>query len=477
MLMGGAQIGLRVISMVSTVLLMHVLNPDDFGIVGTAMIVLYTTNLFAGLGLTFAVIQSRADRGQVAYQAFVVTSLAGTVLFLVILANIHPLAVILGKASVAPILAWLAPLVFIGGLSMVPEALMQKDMLFARLSLIVVVVEITYVVLALGFAYAGFGLWSLVYAALAKSVLTLVLDWIFCPGWDWITRKPWNRTLMRDLFSFGIRSTGGGVTTYIYSFIDGFTVTRWLGTTQLGYYQKSFDFTTRTMDGLNNVISAVLLPSYAQIQTETERLSRAYLKSLRLISFLIVPAAMGMMVVAREMVGVILKPEWTPMVAPFQVLCFASMVKPLSAITSALFTSRGKPGYNFRAGLVVIAVLVPMIVLLLQYGIVGVAFAVLTAQCAGFAFNMYQVREVLPGAASGMLVAIAPAFFSAALMIGVVILSKQPLLSLAGGVHNSATLIGMVVLGGSVYALSLFLMQRSLVVEVLGLALGRFRST
>jgi lipopolysaccharide exporter len=473
--MGGAQIGLRVISMVSTVLLMHVLNPDDFGIVGTAMIVLYTTNLFAGLGLTFAVIQSREDRAQVAYQAFVVTSLAGTLLLVLLLLNVHALAVLLGKASVAPILAWLAPLVFFGGLSMVPEALMQKQMLFARMSAIVVIVEITYVAIALVFAYSGFGLWALVYAALTKSVLTLVLDWWLCPGWEWITRKPWNPKLMKELFGFGIRSTGGGITTFVYSLIDGFTVTRWLGTTQMGYYQKSFDFTSRTMDGLNNVISAVLLPSYAQIQTETDRLSRAYLKSLRLISFLIVPASMGMMIVAPEMVGVVLKPEWAPMVAPFQVLCFASMVKPLSATTSVLFTSTGRPVYNFRAGLVVIAVLVPMIVLLLQYGIVGVAYAVLAAQCAGFLFNMYQMRRILPEAAARMPLAIAPALFAAGLMIAGVFLAKQPLQSMAGGAHNGVTLAVMLVLGGLVYSVTVFLVQRELVVEILGLALGRFK--
>lgn len=476
MVMGGVNIALRVITMVSSVLLMRVLDVDDFGIVGAAMIVLYTTNLFAGLGLTFALIQSQAPRGQVAFQSFVVTSSAGAVLCLLILANINPLAALLGKAEIAPVLAWLAPLVFIGGLAMVPEALLQKQMLFTRMSVVVIAGELTYVGLALAFAYSGFGIWSLVYAALTKSVLILVLDWILTPGWEWITPKPWDGKLMKKLLSFGLQSTGGGVTTFIYSLIDNFTVTRWLGTTQLSYYQKSFDFTSRTVDGLNNVISSVLLPSYALIQSERDRLSRAYLKSLRLISFIIVPVAMGMLIVAPEMVMTFLTDKWSPMVVPFQILCVVSMVKPLSATTSVLFTSVGHPGYNFRAGLVVIAVLVPMIVLLLPYGIVGVAFAVLTAQVVGFAYNMFQVSRILHNTASRMPAAIAPSLLAAGLMMVVVALLKAPMQSLAGGAHTPWSIAGLIVVGGGVYMTTLALNQRSSVREIVDLALNRFRS-
>jgi O-antigen/teichoic acid export membrane protein len=476
MVMGGVNIALRVITMVSSVLLMRVLDVDDFGIVGAAMIVLYTTNLFAGLGLTFALIQSQAPRGQVAFQSFVVTSSAGAVLCLLILANINPLAALLGKAEIAPILAWLAPLVFIGGLAMVPEALLQKQMLFNRMSVVVIAGELTYVGLALAFAYSGFGIWSLVYAALTKSVLILVLDWILTPGWEWITPKPWDGKLMKKLLSFGLQSTGGGVTTFIYSLIDNFTVTRWLGTTQLSYYQKSFDFTSRTVDGLNNVISSVLLPSYALIQSERDRLSRAYLKSLRLISFIIVPVAMGMLIVAPEMVMTFLTDKWSPMVVPFQILCVVSMVKPLSATTSVLFTSVGHPGYNFRAGLVVIAVLVPMIVLLLPYGIVGVAFAVLTAQVLGFAYNMFQVTRILHNTASRMPAAIAPSLLAAGLMMVAVALIKAPVQSLAGGAHTPWSVAGLIVVGGGVYMTTLALIQRSSVREIADLALNRFRS-
>ena len=474
--MGGVNIALRFVTMVSSVLLMNVLDVDDFGIMGTAMIVLYTTNLFAGLGLPFALIQSQADRAQVAFQSFVVTAGSGFLLSLVIAFNVETFATWLGNPTIAPILVWLAPLVFIGGLAMVPEALMQKQMLFSRLSLIVIVSEFAYIGLALGLAYAGFGLWSLVYAVLTKSVLVLVMDWALTPGWEWIRPRAWDRALMKRLFSFGIQSTGGGIVTFIYSLIDVTAVTKWLGTTQLGFYQKSFDFTSRTVDGLNSVLGSVLLPSYVQIQSEPGRLSRAYLKSLRLISFIIVPVSLGMFIVAPEMVAAFLEPRWAPMVVPFRVLCIASMVKPLSATTSVLFTSTGRPGYNFKAGIIVIIVLVPMIILLLPHGIVGVAFAVLTAQIAGFGFNMYQVSGILDRTASRMLVAIAPALTASGVMLVAVGTLKGLFPGFGVDPATVPAIIALVAAGGVAYSISLFVLQRDLVLEVVDLALFRFRS-
>ncbi|HSQ74357.1 MAG TPA: polysaccharide biosynthesis C-terminal domain-containing protein, partial [Bacteroidota bacterium] len=168
--------------------------------------------------------------------------------------------------------------------------------------------------------------------------------------------------------------------------------------------------------------------------------------------------------------------KWSPMVVPFQILCVVSMVKPLSATTSVLFTSVGHPGYNFRAGLVVIAVLVPMIVLLLPYGIVGVAFAVLTAQVLGFAYNMFQVTRILHNTASRMPAAIAPSLLAAGLMMVAVALIKAPVQSLAGGAHTPWSVAGLIVVGGGVYMTTLALIQRSSVREIVDLTLNRFRS-
>jgi lipopolysaccharide exporter len=301
------------------------------------------------------------------------------------------------------------------------------------------------------------------------------LYWTLTPRREWLVRHPWDSTLMRSLLKFGIHTTGGGIVTYVYSIIDNLTVVRWLGTNALGLYGKAYDFTSRTVDSINNVLGSVLLPSYARIQAESERLSRAYLKSIRLISFVTVPVSIGMVVTAPEVISTLLKPQWLPMVPAFQVLAVVGLVKPLSASTSALFLSTGRPMYNVRAGLVVLLIMVPLFALLLPFGIVGIAFAVLGAHIIGLAFNVYQAQIVLKGVALKMVLAPVPALGCGLLMMAAVHLSKEPLRWLNGGTHGIVTVIGMVIVGIAVYTPALYLVQRDPVLEVKGLLLARFR--
>jgi O-antigen/teichoic acid export membrane protein len=473
--MGGATIALRGISIVTSFLLANLLDPVAFGIVSAATIVLSTTNLFSGLGLGSALVQTQADRGKAAYQSFVINVATGVVLTLIILINAAGFAGLLGHPEITPVLQWMSVLVILGSLTIVPEALMQKDLLFGKLSKIVMVSELWNIGAALALAYMGFGYWSLVWASISKLVLNVVLYWRLAPGREWLERKPWDGPLMKSLLRFGVHTTGGGIVTYVYSIIDNLTVVRWLGTNALGLYGKAYDFTSRSVDSINNVLAQVLLPSYARIQGEADRLARAYLKSVRLISFVTVPVSMGMVITAPEVVSTLLKPQWLPMIPAFQVLACVGLVKPLSASTSALFLSTGRPVYNLRAGLVVLFAMIPLFALLLPYGIVGIAFSVLIAHIIGLAFNAYQAQKVLKGIAPRMLLTPIPALAAGLLMMAAVQLSKEPLRAIGGGTHGIASVVIMVFIGVTIYTVALYFMQREQVLEVKELIFARFR--
>ena len=251
-----------------------------------------------------------------------------------------------------------------------------------------------------------------------------------------------------------------------------------MGKVALGYYAKAYDFSLRTVDGIINFIGVVLFPSYAQLQKDKDRLAGAYFKSLRFLSFFTIPIALGMFITAPEMIRVLLGAKWVPMVGAFQILAFVGLVKPLSGTTGALFASTGHPGYNFRAGILLALVMVPVIFLSISlgFGTEGVAVAVLTAHVVGFGFNMYQLHLLLPGKAKDMIIALLPALSCGIVMVVAVFLVKRLLLNSSGGTQSVATLVAMVSAGVVVYTLPLMWVQRSLVGEVASLAFSRFRS-
>ena len=464
--MGGARVAVTLITTVSSILLARKLTAQEFGFVDMAILAITMTSLFSGLGLSFAVIQSPVERRPLAFHAFIITATTGAVLAIIIEVLAEPIAALFGNASAAPVFRWLAPLVLFGGLGLIPDALMQKDMLFGRVSTIAIVTELSYVIVAVVLAYSGYGVWALVYALCVRSALQVTTNWILSPGWDWIRPVPWDWDLVRSLLRFGLTAAGGGVVTFAYSMTDGFAVSRWLGASALGVYQRSVNLTSRSIDGMNTAVSAVLLPSYVQLQNDPPRLSQAYLKSLRLMAIIIVPVGCGLMVLAQDLVVTLLEARWLPMVLPFQIFSMVSTVKPLSASTSVLFTAVGRPGVNFKAGILVLVVLIPAIAILLPFGVGGVACAVLISQIIGFVFNLIQMQRVLPGTPAGMLRALRPAVIAAGIMVAAVVLSMPFVSGWIGQTSGILHLVILVVIGVITYAGSLYLMQPSLPAEL-----------
>jgi lipopolysaccharide exporter len=477
MLIGGVNLTLRVISMVSTVILARLLDVRDFGIVGLAMIVLAAASLISGLGMQAAVIHSQEDRRSVAFHGFVITVFSGLVLLLGVYFNAELLASasVLNNPSVIPVLRWMAFLLPLSTLSMIPEAFLNKDQRFARVSIPGLVSELVYIGSSVGFAYAGFGLWSIVYASLMRSALSVILIWILCPGWDWVIPCRWDWRLARRLLGYGSMTSIGGVVSFLYSITDNLIVGRVLGDVALGYYGQAYNFTIRTVFTISGAVAGVLFTSFAKIQNEPERLSQGYLRSLRALAFFTVPLSMGIFVTAADMVPPLLGQKWAPAIPSLQVLAFVGLIMPLSASTSALFSATAHPGYNVRAGLVVLGVMLPAIFGFLSWGIVGVAFAVLCAHIAGFAYNIYQVGLIHRPTALKMIPAVVPAVFGSLVMIITVHLVKLFLLSLTGGEHNAYTLSMMVLVGAASYALVLYFIQRPLVLEIMAMFLEQIR--
>jgi len=474
--MAVATMGSRMIGVVASVFVARLLHPRDFGAVAMAMILVSITKLFSGLGLGNALIHSRLDKRKIAFQAFVVTVLASLLLFLIVNAAPSFFAALLGDPEVTPVIRWLSALIILDALSLVPTALLKKEMMFEQVSKSVLISEALYNGVALGLAFLDFGLWSLVYAQLANSLTKLLIVWIAYPGWDWLIPKHWDWGAMKSLLRYGIQSTGSSLLSFFNSNWDDWLVGRVLGSTSLGFYTKAYSLTNKTIAGFNrSVINSVLFPSYSKIQDEKERLSRFYIKSLSMVALIMAPLSMGVLIIAAELIPILLGEKWVPMVPTLQIFAFMALVRPLAGSTAPLFQAVGHPDFNLRAGLVLLVVMAPLMFLLLNRGIAGVAVAVTVSYAVGFVYNIYQVHKVLPGTASKMVPAILPALFASCTMMLGVQLSKAPLLRFAGGQYNWVSLGAMIAIGAVIYILTAFLVQRALILETVRLLMSVFK--
>lgn len=471
--MAVATLGIRPISMIALIVLARLLDPADFGVVALAMVLFNTATLFSGLGMSGAVIQSPRDIEEIAFPAFVITVLASTLLFFVINMQIDLFARLLGNAEVAPLIRWMSLLIMINGLRIVPEALLQRRMMFGKVATAMVAANFTNYSVSVVLAFAGFGLWSLVAGVLVEAATLAALSWRFCPGWVWIIPHRLERQPISELLHYGVRSTAAGLVSFVNSNWDDWYIGRTLGATLLGYYNRAYAVTNGVIVGFaSSVLNVVFMPSYARIQDDRARLSRVYLKALSMAALVMAPVSMGLFAVANELVPLVFGAKWTPMVASLQILCIMAFVRPMASSTSPLFRAVGKPIFDFRTGLVVLFTMVPLMLWLLpRYELVGGALAVTISYVIGFGFNIYQVNLILPGTGIKMVRAISPSTIASLLMVAAVALSRRVILATPLARSEVAVLAALIIVGGVVFLAAGYLLQRQLIQEVASLVL------
>lgn len=468
MAMATATLLSRPIAIAAMVILARLLDPADFGTIALATVLFGTAQLFSGLGMDNAVIQSVRSPEEIGFQAFFVTIVSSLSLFLLVNLNVEFFAALLGDVEMVPILHWMSLLLILNTLTLVPEALIRREMRFGKVSASMVLMNVITSTVSIVLALMGFGLWSLVWGQLAGSAARMLMIWFSTLGWYWLRPQALHSSLMRELLRFGLKSTGGGFVNYINSHWDDWYVGRTMGTTALGYYDKAYNLTNATIAGLNtSILSGVLMPSYARLQSEPARLQRAYIKGLSLSAMLMAPLSMGVFAVAPELVNVLFGEKWIPMIPTLQIFAFMALARPLAASTSPLFQAVGKPEYDLQGGLVVLAAMVPMVLYMATWGIEGVAVAVVLSFVAGLIFNVYKLNGLLPGVARQMIPAVTPSLVSSALMVGAVAVTRQIVLRNVPDIREWVLLLVLIAAGGAVFVAASYLMQRTLIHELI----------
>jgi O-antigen/teichoic acid export membrane protein len=466
---GAASIFIRVISLVGAVVLARLLDPQAFGLVAMATIILQTTNLFSGLGMRAAVVHSKLDRPTLAFHAFLICAAMGSALYLAVALNTGFLARALGDPDVAALLQWMSLIILLDALATVPETLLRKDLAFARHSVGQAAPELLYVVMAVYLASAGFGLWSLAYAALARSAFGLILFWSICPGWDWLKIRMPRLGVFQALLRYGFQVTLTGIFSFVMKTWDNFLVGRVLGSAALGFYSRAFYFANLPATSMEQVVGSVLFASYARLQDDKLRLTSAYLRSLRIVSLLTVPAMLGIFVVAPQLVPVVLGAGWEPMVVSLQVLALACLAGLIPRSTGPIYLALGRPGLNTRIAVLQAVAVVGLTLGLVRFGIEGVAVAILSASIIGLIYSIVLLEHVLPGTRARIPGAIRSTFAAGGAMTLVVYL-VDVLIHDNGAIDPTALgLSGSIISGVIVYLATLALLDRALLKECVSL--------
>ena len=451
--------GGQALSLVVFIILARLLVPEDFGLVALAMVFVALAQLVVDQGLGDALIQRREITADHIDTAFWVAVATGILLTAVTILLAAPIAAVVGEPELAPILRVLSTTFVLSAFTSIPIALLTRELAFRLLAIRAVVSIVGGGAVGIAMALAGFGVWSLVGQQVATAVLSVMTLWAATP---WRPRLCFARAEFGELFSFGLRVVGSDVLGFVSRNADNLLIGVFLGPVPLGIYSVGYRILDTSQRVLINVARKVTFPAFARLQHDEARLGRAYLRVTRNGGALIVPAYVGLAIVAPELTVLLFGATWAGSGPVAAILFLSGPVLGAQAFSVSLLYAAGHPEVVLRFRVITTVANVLGFVAALPFGILAVAAAfTIRAYLLLPLLLVWTRRHARVGVAEYLvqLRGTAVATVAMAAVVGAVKL-------LVGDRMGPAALLSLEVLAGAaVFFLVLWLVDRSLLRE------------
>lgn len=311
-------------------ILARLLSPDDFGLIGLLASFTVVITAFRELGLSTAIVQTEELEQPVLCRLFVLSmALGGTMAVVISLVScLVGLWTGDGRVLGAGVLYGIAA--GLGSIEAVPLGLLRRRLAFRQITIREAVAAVVSTLVGVVAAFLGFGYWSLVAIAVCQALMTLVLSWI-ASGWVPSGRMArWAE--VRDMLKFGGGYSLSNLATVLSRNLDQLLIGRFCGLTELGYYNRANTVMNRTLQQALTPLGAVMVPVLSRLRGDRARFN-GWLRNLALLVVgLGAPCAALLMASSRQIVEILLGPDWLPAVPILWWLSLGAFVIPFGSL-------------------------------------------------------------------------------------------------------------------------------------------------
>lgn len=384
-------VGMQLLQFATVLTLGHILPVRDFGLVALVTSVSTLAQLLTDMGLSSAIIQLPRVTPRTLAAAFWLTTLSGFGLTALVWVLAPYLAEAYGQETLSPLLR-IASLSFSLSLGGVQIGVMERAGRFRTIAGI----EVTGVLVGSGASIFLATRTHSPYPLVIGPVITVTL--ISVLAWGRLPVNPFRRVAKQDFHAIlgaSVSVTAARILGYVAGNVDNFSIGKFYGPTQLGYYSRAYTLMTAPVVQLLNGASRALLPHLADAHRRDQDLGEGYTAVLVSAAFCIFPVAAVMAADPKDVLYVLLGRQWVPASRLLELLALSIPSSVITGVAGAVYQARSRNrGFLWRTLVsstsTVIAVFVGLI-----WGAIGVCAALLIRSYVMLPFLMSQVHSLL----------------------------------------------------------------------------------
>lgn len=328
---------LRGLTMIRTVVLARILAPADFGLFTMVMLTQRILEVPTALDLETALVR-RAEVGRHLFDtAWTLRAAQRLVVSLVLLLCAPIASAYFNDERVTAALQVAALVGFVWALENIGIVYFRKELAFTKEIVITTVSTVIGLTATIVGAFVWRNYWALIAGFIAERVTWVVTSYLIHP---FRPRIRWDGA--RELWTFSRWIPLQNGASFLRNSIDSFLIGRFFGAGPTGFYAMGGTVAALPAAEIVNPVSATLLPSYARLANEPERLARSYLDALGMMAIIAIASQTGVAAVASVFIPLVLGARWTDAVPVAQWLALHTCINVLTGTASQLMMVRGQ---------------------------------------------------------------------------------------------------------------------------------------
>lgn len=318
---------------ITGIFLANLLTPDEFGLVGAALIFQAFAAIIVDSGFSYALIQRKAPT-RLDYSSVLWFNLTISILLYIGLWFCAPLIAdcFQHDQRLTPI----ARAIFIT-MPLNASAIVQINQLTKQMNLKPVTIANTASLvigglLGIWMAFSGYGAWAIVGQSIANSGLKSLILW--CTS-RWTPLVKFSYASLKSFFKVGSGMMLTSFLNTIFLKIYSFLVGNQLGMARLGYYTQGEKWSTMGIMSLSQTLTSSFLPPLSAAQDDKERFRRLCHKMNRVTAYAMYPCLIGLCLMAAPIFHSLFGQKWDASIIIFQLL----LIRGIFTVLSGLYTN------------------------------------------------------------------------------------------------------------------------------------------
>jgi lipopolysaccharide exporter len=361
----------RNLGLISTLILVRLLQPSDFGLVTLANGMIASVDSLSAIGVVDALIRARQPDRDMYDTAFALNALRSVATALVIAVIAWPVGDFFGDSRLTVVMLALSVGTLLGAAENIGTVDFRRDLNFHKEFRLNVWTRLAGVLTTVATAVVWHSYWALVTGLLLMRVVRIPLSYMMSAYRPRFTLRAWRR-----MIGFSLWTWEQAVLAQVRERSDSVVIGRHLGTNQFGVFAIGIELGALPTTELIEPLGRALFSGFASLHNAAEGLGNMFRGAVGLGFMVVLPAGIGISMVADPMVRLSLGEQWLSAVPVIQIMAVAGTSAVFIQPCGTLLNAIGRPHIALYLVAVSTAAKVVMLLALVPYwGLPGAAIS------------------------------------------------------------------------------------------------------